>query len=42
MPIFSVVWNGRLYVLAVDYNRYLIGKLCSVNVDEGKNIYWSN
>jgi len=27
----SATWNGRVYILAVDYDRYVIAKFCSFN-----------
>jgi len=39
---FSAIWNGIFYVLAIDYNRYVISKLCSDDLHKGKNIYWRN
>jgi len=35
---FAAKWNGRIYILAVDYNRYVIGKLCTVGSDISKYI----
>ena len=33
---FVAVWSGRAYVLAIDYDRYCIGKLCSFESNERK------
>jgi hypothetical protein len=39
---FAAVWNGRLYILAVDYHRYFIGAICSDRLNKGKKISWEN
>jgi len=39
---FSVVASGRIYILSVDYNRYVIGYLCSEGLGKCKYIYWKN
>ena len=35
---FAANWNSRTYILAVDYDRYFIGKDCPDDSDEGKCI----
>jgi len=33
------MWNGRAYVIAVDYKRYIIAKFCSLNLSERKYVH---
>jgi hypothetical protein len=36
---FVAVWSGRAYILAIDYDRYCIGKLCSFESNESKYVH---
>jgi len=33
---FAVMWSGRYYVLAIDYDRYLIAKHCPIKSNKCK------
>jgi len=35
---FTASWNGQYYVVAVDYNRYIINKLCSFELGKRKHV----
>ena len=35
---FAVLWNGRFYVIAVDYDRYVIFKHCPFNSTQRKYV----
>ena len=37
---FAAVWSGRAFFIAVDYDRYAIGKLCSFESDESKYVHF--
>jgi len=32
------MWSGQAYVIAVDYNRYIIMKLCSLELGKRKHV----
>ena len=35
---FAAHWNGKAYIVAIDYSHYYIGKLCSVGLNKGKYV----
>ena len=39
---FVVTSGGRIYILAVDYDRYFIGEFCPDVSQKGKYIYCEN
>jgi len=35
---FAAIWNGQAYVVAVDYDRYVIIKHCPVKLSKHKHV----
>ena len=32
------MWTGRFYVIAIDYDSYVILKVCPIYTNQGKNL----
>ena len=37
---FAAIWNGRYYVIAIDYEYYVIFKHCPVDSNQRKYVLW--
>jgi hypothetical protein len=36
------MWNGGYYVIAIDYERYAIVKICPYGLNESKYVPWAS